>query len=283
MPAHALVGQRRNQSQLHRLARQGPQRPVHTPRERGTGQGDEMGPGPVFQLAVPVGLGPVLEHPVQPVLGETPLDALYARLGHVQSLGHLGSGPALAGLEQDAGPCRTRAGLLPARTRCSNRSRSSGVSLTENFSDHTATSQPHNWRQHSTYNRYPLSPPKSGLTLLVPDGDLHVLVLVIDVFRATLVLSQPRNSSWRNGTLDTGKLMMGKRLQSTLSGMTVLGWLDHLLPRRSFSEWSYVSRRRSRIWSGPGWRDLNSACTCRFPWRFGIGCACIGGDSPFFP
>ena len=26
-----------------------------------------------------------------------------------------------------------------------------------------------------------------------------------------LVLSQPRNSSWRNGTLDTGKLMMGKR------------------------------------------------------------------------
>ena len=29
--------------------------------------------------------------------------------------------------------------------------------------------------------------------------------------RAILVLSQPRNSSWRNGTLDTGKLMMGKR------------------------------------------------------------------------
>ena len=29
--------------------------------------------------------------------------------------------------------------------------------------------------------------------------------------RPDLVLSQPRNSSWRNGTLDTGKLMMGKR------------------------------------------------------------------------
>ena len=59
-----------------------------------------MGPGPVIQLAVPVGLRPVLEHPV---LGETPLDAGYARLGHVQGLGRLGSGPALAGLQQDAG------------------------------------------------------------------------------------------------------------------------------------------------------------------------------------
>ena len=65
-----------------------------------------MGPGPVIQLAVPVGLEPVLEHPVQPVLGETPLDAVYAGLGHIQGQGHLGSGPALAGFEQDVGPCR---------------------------------------------------------------------------------------------------------------------------------------------------------------------------------
>ena len=37
-----------------------------------------------------------------------------------------------------------------------------------------------------------------------------------------LVLSQPRNSSWRNGTLDTGKLMMGKRQFKvpSISGMT---------------------------------------------------------------
>ena len=38
----------------------------------------------------------------------------------------------------------------------------------------------------------------------------------------SLVLSQPRNSSWRNGTLDTGKLMMGKRQFNvpSIPGMT---------------------------------------------------------------
>ena len=71
---------------------------------RGAGQGHQMRPGLVVQLAVPVGLGPVLEHTVQSVLGETPLDAEHAGLGHVQRLGHLGGGPPFVGLEQDAGP-----------------------------------------------------------------------------------------------------------------------------------------------------------------------------------
>ena len=146
MPTHALVGQRLHQSQLHRPARKGPQRPVVIPLgTRGAGQGDEMGPGPVIQLAVPVGLGPVLEHAVQPVLGETPLDAVYAGLGHVQSLGHLGSGPALAGFEQYAGPCRN-----PRRTPASPHQVLQPIAFLPGepdrklLSHHTATSQPHN-------------------------------------------------------------------------------------------------------------------------------------------
>ena len=107
MQAHRLVGKGRNQTQLHCLARQRTQRPVvMAPGSRGEGQSDEMGPGPVVQLPVPVGLGPVLQHTVQSVLGETPLDAEHAGLGHIQGLSHLGGGPPLVGLEQYAGSGR---------------------------------------------------------------------------------------------------------------------------------------------------------------------------------
>ena len=45
---------------------------------------------------------------------------------------------------------------------------------------------------------------------------------IMHKFGKSLVLSQPRNSSWRNGTLDTGKLMMGKRQFNvpSIPGMT---------------------------------------------------------------
>ena len=49
--------------------------------------------------------------------------------------------------------------------------------------------------------RHDNSEPEANITSAVRD----FLILT------GLVLSQPRNSSWRNGTLDTGKLMMGKR------------------------------------------------------------------------
>ena len=145
MPAHALVGQRRNQSQFHRLARKGPQRPVVISiGSRGAGQGDEMGPGPVIQLAVPVGLGPVLKHSVQAVLRETPLGAVYAGLGRVQSLGHLGSRSALAGLEQDAGP-RSNSGRTPASPHQTFQPVTflRGEPDRKLLSNHTGTSQQH--------------------------------------------------------------------------------------------------------------------------------------------
>ena len=107
MQAHRLVGQRLNHSQPHHPVRQQAQIPVVVAfRSRAAGQGDEMGFRPVVQVAVPVGLGPVPERPVQPILGEAPLDAEHRALGHIQSLGHLGRRPALVGLEQDAGPSR---------------------------------------------------------------------------------------------------------------------------------------------------------------------------------
>ena len=53
-------------------------------------------------------------------------------------------------------------------------------------------------------------------------GNAHNLMHHLGNLETTLVLSQPRNSSWRNGTLDTGKLMMGKRQFKvpSISGMT---------------------------------------------------------------
>ena len=124
MPTHALVGQRLHQSQLHRPARKGPQRPVVIPLgTRGAGQGDEMGPGPVIQLAVPVGLGPVpgARRPARPRrkrrLMRYTLDSATSR-----AWATLGADQPSLVLSRMRARAATRAGLLPARTRCSNRS-----------------------------------------------------------------------------------------------------------------------------------------------------------------
>ena len=58
---------------------------------RAAGQGDQVGFAPVIPLAVPVGLAPVIQCPVQPILGKTPLEAEHRALGHNQGLGYLGS------------------------------------------------------------------------------------------------------------------------------------------------------------------------------------------------
>ena len=104
---HCLVRQGLNHTQFHYPVRQQLQSPVAVALGSQTaGQGNQVGLGPVIHLAVPVSLRPVSQHPVQPALGEAPLDVEYRALGHVQGLGHPGpvEGPALIGLEQDAGP-----------------------------------------------------------------------------------------------------------------------------------------------------------------------------------
>ena len=95
------MGQRFHQTQLHRLACQRPQRPVvMTLGSRGARPGLSGASLPGHPACGTDGLGPVLQHTVQPAPGEAPLDAVYAGLDHP------GSGPALAGLKQDAGPGR---------------------------------------------------------------------------------------------------------------------------------------------------------------------------------
>ena len=85
--AHRLVGQGLDHSQLHHPVRQQTQIPVVVALGgRAAGQGDKMGFAPVIQLAVPVRLGPVPERPVQPILGEAPLEAEHRALGHIQGL-----------------------------------------------------------------------------------------------------------------------------------------------------------------------------------------------------
>ena len=116
MQPHRLVGQRVNHAQFNHPVRQQAQVPVVVALGgRAAGQGDQVGLATVVQLAVPVGLGPVPERPVQPILGETPLEAKHRALGHIQSLRHPGGGPApaLTGLEQDAGPGRNPGRTLP--------------------------------------------------------------------------------------------------------------------------------------------------------------------------
>ena len=57
----------------------------------GAGQSDQslprtgygVGFAPVVQLPVPMGLGPVLQHPFQPLFGEAPLDPVYGAQGQV--------------------------------------------------------------------------------------------------------------------------------------------------------------------------------------------------------
>ena len=118
--AHRLVGQGFHQAQFHRLAGQCAQRPVVMPLgSRGAGQGDQMRSGPVVQLAVPVGLGPVsLSTPSSPSsakrrLMRNTLDSATSRAW--ATLGADQPSPVLSRMRARAA---TRAGLLPARTRC---------------------------------------------------------------------------------------------------------------------------------------------------------------------
>ena len=137
--AHSLVGHGGRQPQFHHLARQQAQGPVVMPRRRwAAGQhhqslprtGYGVGFPPIVQLPVPVGLGPVPQHLFQTILGKTPFDPVHRVLGHIQGLGHPGSGPARIGLSRIRARVVTRAGPLPARTKCSNFSCCSPVSRT---------------------------------------------------------------------------------------------------------------------------------------------------------
>ena len=115
-PYHVLQGL--NHAQLDHPACQQAKTPVVVAFGRGAaGQSDQVGFAPVVRLAVPVGLGPVLDRPVQPLFGETPL-------------------------EQDARPGRNPDRTPPYRTVCSTWSRSSCVTQTANFS--LTTLPPHN-------------------------------------------------------------------------------------------------------------------------------------------
>ncbi len=58
----------------------------------------------IIQLAIPVGLGMVVEHTVQSFLGVPPLGAEHRALRRVQGRCHLGRAPALISLQQDARP-----------------------------------------------------------------------------------------------------------------------------------------------------------------------------------
>ena len=93
-----------------------------------------MGLRPVIQLAVPVGLDPVLEHTVQSALGEAPLDVEHRDLGHVQGLGHPGRDQPSPVFSKMRARVVILAEPFPARTICPIWLRSSCVSLTKYFS-----------------------------------------------------------------------------------------------------------------------------------------------------
>ena len=67
-------------------------------------QGNQVGFTPIIQLAIPVGLGMVVQYAVQSLLGVPPFGAEHCARRRVQGRRHLGSAPPFIGLEQDARP-----------------------------------------------------------------------------------------------------------------------------------------------------------------------------------
>ncbi len=65
-------------------------------RALGCTPGRSGGPRLVVQLAIPVGLDPVLQHAIQTFLSVPPFGAVHRTLGHVQSGRHLGRVPSLS-------------------------------------------------------------------------------------------------------------------------------------------------------------------------------------------
>ena len=73
-----------------------------------------MGLAPVIQLAIPVGLGTVMQYAVQPRFGVPSLGAEHRALRRVQGRRYLGSAPSRVSLEQDARPIDDPGGMLAA-------------------------------------------------------------------------------------------------------------------------------------------------------------------------
>ena len=66
----------------------------------------------VIQLPIPIGLGVVVQHAVQSLLGVPTLGAEHRARRRIQGHLHLGSAPALISLEQDARPIDDPSGAL---------------------------------------------------------------------------------------------------------------------------------------------------------------------------
>ena len=142
MQAHRLVGQRLHHSQFHHPVRQHPQFPVVVPlRGRTAGQGDEMGLGFIVQLPVPVGLDPVFSAPSSPSSAKRRLMRNTVPSDTSKAWATRDADQPSPVFSRIRARLLTRAELFPARTMCSSRLRSSGVSRTANFSRITP---PHN-------------------------------------------------------------------------------------------------------------------------------------------
>ena len=99
------MGQGLHQPQLHHSVGQQLQGPVVVAIGRwATRQGDQVGLALIVQLAIPVGLDPILQHAIQTFLSVPPFGPVHRTLGHVQSVRNLGCVPSLSNFEQDARP-----------------------------------------------------------------------------------------------------------------------------------------------------------------------------------
>ena len=76
-------------------------------------QRNQVGFAPIVQLAIPVGLGMVVQDALQPLFGVPPFGAEHRALRRVQSRHHLGGTPPFVSLEQDARPIDDPSGMPP--------------------------------------------------------------------------------------------------------------------------------------------------------------------------
>ncbi len=77
-------------------------------------QRDQIGFALVIQLTIPVGLGMVVQHAVQALVGVPPFGAEHRALRRVQRCYHLVRAPSFISPEQDARPSDYPCGMLAA-------------------------------------------------------------------------------------------------------------------------------------------------------------------------
>ncbi len=129
-------------------------------------QGNQVSFAPIIQLAIPLGLGVVVQHAAQSFLGVPPLGAEHRARRRIQGRRHLRSAPALIVLSRTRARLMTRAERWPLRINRSSWSRSSDDNRTAYFSATMDATPPAPLFHHQRSNHSPFHPSSAYANLI---------------------------------------------------------------------------------------------------------------------